>query len=1026
MRSFTAGEITRAKALRNAYALRVEIMDVDGAWVNLSALLGTDWVVSAEWDGALDQPAVSGRVEIVREGTPAASTSPLMGASLVNRDALDEYAPLLRGNARIRWYTSVTLPGEAPAWREAFTGYIDNVDFARNPVTLEVRDLTARILDAFIRSEEIYAASDTPVEGVIQAIFDNNGLLDVTVVGGVVPPFLITEYIQQREKVMDAVQALLAPTGHVARYRYTAADAYQFTVLKPIPDSPVSLYTLGGTDYREVQELKIDTASVRNVVQVSWVDEAGVEHITDPITDAASIAKHGERYVLVPAGPAIHTEAEAIALGEMVLADLKDELSTHIYEAYYLPFTELNDTLTLEANGVHYDSDQIVHVYGWAHRFSSDGTAWTRLTVGGAPIVTRKGWLRRPYSPPGFVWPPENLELAFKLVPAGGASESEAVFLHWAVAASWGASPDTKLAHYELRQRGMVWDATEEEYIPDPAGEWQQEPNPSRDAIDAIILTPVKDVIEVELTAVNTDGARSVPISEVIEVGIFSRYDDLLRDFQHAPISETVDQASWASRGSRVAHVWVRHVTFHVAAIPARPFDALPESPTLQIGEGVEFFTLPLPEADHHTFVQVETHREDLTFGKSYRYALYPRAVNKQPALAFVEGAGGFNAANYAVQVRDDGGETTGRLEVWVNPGSDASVNTTAAPDGYIDITLPTMVQPTDYFITPSGSAVRLLANIPRSRVASKTIAARLRMTDGRSTPIVEHVIPMSLGHLLTRLGAWQVGAIDDSHALAAELRTFWPFTDMAERDAFPAHQLADGDKALVRSDYSTWEWDEATQTWEPYDLETSPFLYAPAISAAAIRTLHLHTTTLETIDLRAETAAIGVLNTNVLTALQALIGSLSEINEDAGILLHGALVGAGGFLDLDATGTETAFEMGGITILANGQTTTRGIIEALGGVSFMDGASAVSAFNSTFGIPAGWGLEYTGAFIHLPQTSVNGDFYVDQDALVFGSLNVNGGLSVAGGVNFSGLPTSSAGLSSGDLWLNGGVVTAA
>lgn len=606
--------------------------------------------------------------------------------------------------------------------------------------------------------------------------------------------------------------------------------------------------------------------------------------------------------------------------------------------------------------------------------------------------------------------PPTNLVLTFALIPAGGSTEGEATFMHWAIRATWTASPDPLLSHYELRQRAMAWDDVEEEWVPD--GDWKQEPNPGRDDTAAVILNPAGAVIEVELRAVDDLGAKSPPISEVAEVGIFSRFDYDLRDFQHAPISETEDQASWSARGPRVNEVWVRQRTFHIDDIPARPFDAIPVSPTVLAGDANSFI-LPLPEAEHYTYVQVETRKADLSLGKFWRYTLYPRQLAKLPALAFVEGAGGFTTANYAIQVRDEGGETAGRLYVWVNPASDDSVDVSADADGYIDITLPTMVQPTAVFTLTGGGTAQLLSNIPRSRVANKVIAAELVMSDGRTTGVVQHTIPMSLGHLLDRLGAWKVGAIDDAHAMAEELRQVYPFANAAARDAVPPEDLEDGDRAFLRDDLTGWRWDATTETWSAYDFETSPFLYVPAISAAAIKTLHLATATLEALDIRADNVATIRLNADVLTALQAAIGTLSEISPGMGILTSGALVGAGGTLDLDAVGAAVALEFGGVQILADGTTTLAGELWATDGISLAGniGASLVGIWPV---LNVTWGMELDGSFVNAPTIFGTG----------FIGTNVETDtLSASAGVNFSGLPTSSAGLSAGDLWVDSGTV---
>ena len=152
-------------------------------------------------------------------------------------------------------------------------------------------------------------------------------------------------------------------------------------------------YTVGPDRYYDVAGLKISRAGVRNVVRVKY-GVSQLDRTTIEVSDAASIAKYGRRWMEIAEGGTsqIDTESEATQMANAILGDLSEPDADQSVEMPYLWTADLGDFVRFEANGYHYDSDQDLAVLGFSHVLSGDRSR-TTLSCRGKPSGGSKRWL---------------------------------------------------------------------------------------------------------------------------------------------------------------------------------------------------------------------------------------------------------------------------------------------------------------------------------------------------------------------------------------------------------------------------------------------------------------------------------------------------------------------------------------------------------------------------------------------------------------------------------------------------------
>lgn len=239
------------------------------------------------------------------------------------------------------------------------------------------------------------------VEDVMQAILDANGLSSVTLYTPSSPGWAITQYLQQREPVLQAIRNLALQIGWDVRYKWdSGSSTFKLTFFEPDRAKTTPDYTFSATDYEDITGLKVDKAGIRNVVRVVYSDASSLDPTGAPlrktvtVTDSGSITSYGRLFMEISEDSAsqIDSVTEATAMANACLADLKDpEAEQEASMVYGFPWAELGDLYRFEANGRHYDSDQDLALVGVQHS-AADGHITSSFTCRGKPSGGHARW----------------------------------------------------------------------------------------------------------------------------------------------------------------------------------------------------------------------------------------------------------------------------------------------------------------------------------------------------------------------------------------------------------------------------------------------------------------------------------------------------------------------------------------------------------------------------------------------------------------------------------------------------------
>lgn len=406
-RTIADAELTRlTDAPKYAIHLKVKIADATGILRSYAAQAGTDWVISAVLEQDIDQPIAQATVHLWREiwtETGEASLSPLRDDSELNT----EDGPAIDVGRRILIETATTELGARPRrvdWRTMFDGFIDVIRFAATPIEIVARDLAGAFQDE-IFTVALTAVNDaTSVQDMmthVLGILYLDTLPEVYVPEAPDPEVAVTSIgIGLGESGMDVLLRLAQVNGWDLRVRYDdVTGLMRFTFRDPVRDKTEPDFTLGPAQYINVTQLDLDATQVRNTVVVNYgaAGDRGQVVVLNP----TSIARYRRRTLVINEADSseINTLEEASRMADAILADVSDPKATHAIELFYFWPIEVNDLLRLQANGVHYDSDQDAAVVSIRHELGPEKSR-TTITVRDKPMSSWWGWLRR-YSFPG-------------------------------------------------------------------------------------------------------------------------------------------------------------------------------------------------------------------------------------------------------------------------------------------------------------------------------------------------------------------------------------------------------------------------------------------------------------------------------------------------------------------------------------------------------------------------------------------------------------------------------------------------
>lgn len=296
------------------------------------------------------------------------------------------------------------------AWVTQFDGFISSVDFGDDDIKVQCRDLVAALQWTFCRplaansyQEAVYGDDTTGValETVLQQIIDDHEPAS-GIRGG--KPTLYTPTspswnLRRRSlgfvPLHDALIEKSDQIGFSLRYRWdTERLEFRFTLYEVNRDAPSSSRTFSVDEYTALRSCSVNEENIRNVCEVIYTDRTGSSGTLSEkprsryvSTDAASIAKYGERYCQISedAASQIDTATEAQALADAAVKDLAEPRATLEMVAPYLEFAELADYYTVGVDGLHFDTAQGLAVTSIKHQIDSNGVAQTIIGLRGNP-----------------------------------------------------------------------------------------------------------------------------------------------------------------------------------------------------------------------------------------------------------------------------------------------------------------------------------------------------------------------------------------------------------------------------------------------------------------------------------------------------------------------------------------------------------------------------------------------------------------------------------------------------------------
>lgn len=242
----------------------------------------------------------------------------------------------------------------------------------------------------------------TAVETVIAQIAADNGVAVTVNTPGGSPGWLIKWFLQQRQSVWDGVRALADQIGWDLRYQFdSGSGTFKLNLWTPNRSKTTPDRTFAASQKIHVQGLAVDISKIRNAVEVVFSASGSADPSGNPlrisigaITDPTSIAKYGRRYMLIAEGSTsnIDTTAEATAMANAALSDLKEPTAETQVELPYFPFVELGDLYRFSPDAVYSDANLDLAVVGYQHTLTADGIT-TTLTCRGKPSTGCDRWL---------------------------------------------------------------------------------------------------------------------------------------------------------------------------------------------------------------------------------------------------------------------------------------------------------------------------------------------------------------------------------------------------------------------------------------------------------------------------------------------------------------------------------------------------------------------------------------------------------------------------------------------------------
>lgn len=421
MRALTAQQVQVETLPKYQACVRVKIDRGDGTMVDLTTLLGTDWVQKVQWSEDINDTCGSFTITVNREEYFNSLAPGVTGSQLNNLTG--SYVAMIAPGRKIEIDTAV-IPLEATVgssdWIDSFEGYVDTVDAGSSDYQIQIvgRDLGARVADRWTEStiEENAGSNqalETSMASLLTDIYSPGGGGAPTIYTPVSPGWVLaTPYLlQPGQGALDQLSQMANQIGWDIRYYWdTSTSAFRLTLQVPQRSSPLVNVTFQPYQITDAQEIQNDLSWVRNVVQVNYglttatPGYAGGGYLYPPgtvtVTSAASITKYGRRFCAIGLGASSNVldSTHATALANAVLADLEDPLYTCEIDLLFRPEVQLFDYYTFAAPTPWWDVSQSLAVQAISHEFDLPGDdggeakAFTTLTCWGFPSTSIYNW----------------------------------------------------------------------------------------------------------------------------------------------------------------------------------------------------------------------------------------------------------------------------------------------------------------------------------------------------------------------------------------------------------------------------------------------------------------------------------------------------------------------------------------------------------------------------------------------------------------------------------------------------------
>lgn len=229
-------------------------------------------------------------------------------------------------------------------------------------------------------------------------------------------------YTQSGMNVLQALQNLANINAWDIRYRWAdstpvtlggtnsapntqnwagaGSSGFFLTFYNPLRASTSSAYTFPPSKYRDVQTVSRDLDTVRNYIKVGWWDGVNVDATGNPVLsyalaqDSGSISKYGKLgAVITPdANTGVNSATTAGNIAAAILSDYGQdpvEVEAELELSWWL---DLADVITMQADNLHWNSDQTLAAFSIQHGAAQNGPAISTFTLRGKPSAGHHRW----------------------------------------------------------------------------------------------------------------------------------------------------------------------------------------------------------------------------------------------------------------------------------------------------------------------------------------------------------------------------------------------------------------------------------------------------------------------------------------------------------------------------------------------------------------------------------------------------------------------------------------------------------